>query len=242
MSLEAREDAQRLLAFLMEAEDPGGYWSQILRTDGTPASSSIALDQVARVILMVDACRRAFLLNPAKMGRYWPLVLKASAAWRIVSTGRSFTGMDRWGGARYAKFVHAFRCHVAALLAAAKARTTSKATASPPTVRKTAGLPSGTHRPLGLVRTCVQSDIIPLPVCGRGVPSTSRPAPMCWPWSVSACANPTIPGSWTPFRRWMPLCASIRDGGSRDAWQKERRGDERARGSRYARRTSPLRT
>jgi glucoamylase len=115
MSLEAREDAQRLLAFLMEAEDPGGYWSQILRTDGTPASSSVALDQVARVILMVDACRRTFLLNPSKMGRYWPLVLKAAAY--LVSTG-PFSGTDRWEEP-VTPSLYTLSASVAALLAAA---------------------------------------------------------------------------------------------------------------------------
>lgn len=115
MGLAAREDAGRLLGFLLATQEPRGYWPQTLHPNGSPASSVVALDQVAQVILLVDACRRAFMLSPAKMHQYWSLVQKASAY--LVSNGPQ-TAADRWNGPG-GLCIYTLSVQIAALLAAA---------------------------------------------------------------------------------------------------------------------------
>ena len=114
-ALGAREDAQRLLAYLMAAQEERGFWAQSLNPDGTPASAPVARDQVAQVILMVDTCRRTFQLTPAKMQRYWPLVWTAAA---YLVGGGPEAPADRWDGTE-ALSLHTLCVTVAALLAAA---------------------------------------------------------------------------------------------------------------------------
>ena len=115
MALDARDDAQRLLGYLMASQEPGGYWTQTMQTGGAPVSRAVPLDQVAQVILMVDACRRLFLLSPAKMNRYWEIVLKALSY--LVCNGPS-SPMDRWGG-HPGISTYSLTMEIAALLAAA---------------------------------------------------------------------------------------------------------------------------
>lgn len=114
-ALGARDDAQRLLAYLMAAQEEGGFWSQVLHPDGTAASPKVARDQVAQVILMVDTCRRSFQLSPARMQRYWPLVWTAAA---YLVGGGPQPDADRWDGSETLS-LHTLCVTVAALLAAA---------------------------------------------------------------------------------------------------------------------------
>lgn len=114
-ALGARDDAQRLLAWLMTAQEETGLWPRLLHPDGTPAAAQVARDQVAQVILMVDACRRTFQLSPAKMQRYWPLVW--TAATYLVADGPQ-ASVDRWDETT-AFSLHTLCVTIAALLAAA---------------------------------------------------------------------------------------------------------------------------
>jgi len=115
MALGAPEDAQRLLGFLMATQEPGGYWPQTMHVSGIPISRAAPLDQVAQVILMVDACRRSFLLSPGKMQRYWEIVLKAVSY--LVGSG-PVTPLDRWGS-HQGIAPYTLAIEIAALLAAA---------------------------------------------------------------------------------------------------------------------------
>jgi glucoamylase len=96
IALDAREDAVRLLGYLMSNQEEAGYWPLALHPNGHPAGKTglIPLDQMAHVILMVDTLRKAFLLSPEKMQRYWEIVLKAAGY--LVSHGPQ-TPVDRWG-------------------------------------------------------------------------------------------------------------------------------------------------
>ncbi|HTJ12694.1 MAG TPA: glycoside hydrolase family 15 protein, partial [Dinghuibacter sp.] len=114
-ALGARDDAQRLLSWLMAAQEENGFWPRLLHPDGTPAAAQVARDQVAQVILMVDTCRRTFQLSPARMQRYWPLVW--TAATYLVAGGPE-PAADRWDEAN-AFSLHTLCVTVAALLAAA---------------------------------------------------------------------------------------------------------------------------
>ncbi|WP_162852546.1 glycoside hydrolase family 15 protein [Dinghuibacter silviterrae] len=114
-ALGAREDAQRILAYLMAVQEERGFWAMLLHPDGSAASGRVARDQVAQVILMVDACRRTFQLSPARMQRYWPLVWTAAA---YLVGGGPEPEADRWDGAESLS-LHTLCATVAALLAAA---------------------------------------------------------------------------------------------------------------------------
>jgi glucoamylase len=115
MALDAREDALRLLGYIMSVQEPGGYWTHTMQTSGAPVNRAVPLDQVAQVILMVDASRRSFSLTPAKMNRYWEIVLKALSY--LVCSGPS-SPMDRWGG-NPGISTYSLTMEIAALLAAA---------------------------------------------------------------------------------------------------------------------------
>ena len=115
MALDAREDALRLLSYLMASQEPGGYWTHTMHPGGTPVNRAVPLDQVAQVILLVDACRRSCLFTPAKMNRYWEIVLKALSY--LIANGPS-SPMDRWGGPAGIS-PYSLTLEIAALLAAA---------------------------------------------------------------------------------------------------------------------------
>ncbi len=85
LALAAKEDTLRLLCYLMSIQEPEGYWASAVHPYGAPASSLAALDLTSDVILLLDQCRRKFLISPEAMKRYWPMIWKAGTY--LVSAG-----------------------------------------------------------------------------------------------------------------------------------------------------------
>ena len=115
IALEAREDALRVLNYLMVTQEADGHWSQNMWLEGIPYWQGIQMDQVALPILLIDLCRQRGLLKGGILPHYWPTVRKAVSY--LVQHG-PLTPQDRWEEEPgYTPFTMA--AEIAALLAAA---------------------------------------------------------------------------------------------------------------------------
>ena len=93
LGLQSKEDAFRIINYLLATQEEDGHWSQNMWIDGKPNWQGIQMDQTALPVLLVDLCRRHDALKPDMIPRYWQVVKKAA---RYLIQHGPFTQMDRW--------------------------------------------------------------------------------------------------------------------------------------------------
>ena len=58
LSLHSKEDAFRVINYLMVTQESDGHWPQNMWLSGKPNMKSIQMDQIALPILLINLCRR----------------------------------------------------------------------------------------------------------------------------------------------------------------------------------------
>ena len=115
LAMQSKEDASRIVSYLMVTQEADGHWPQNMWIEGSPNLKGIQMDQTALPILLIDLCRRHDALNPDTMHRCWQIIKKAVCY--LIRYG-PFTQLDRWEEeAGLTPFTLA--AEIAALLAAA---------------------------------------------------------------------------------------------------------------------------
>lgn len=111
----ARDDALRVLHYLLVTQEADGHWPQNMWLDGKPYWDGVQMDETAFPILLVDLARREGALRPDEQDRLWPMVRRAASF--LVRNG-PVTQEDRWEeDAGYSPFTLA--AEIAGLLCAA---------------------------------------------------------------------------------------------------------------------------
>jgi glucoamylase len=111
----ARDDASRVLRYLVITQEADGHWPQNMWLDGRPYWDGVQMDETAFPILFVDLARREGALTRDLQERLWPMVRKAAGF--LVRNG-PVTQQDRWEeDAGFSPFTLAVE--IAALLCAA---------------------------------------------------------------------------------------------------------------------------
>lgn len=108
--------AERALRYLEATQDADGKWPQNMWLSGKPYWGSTQMDEAGLPILLLDRASREGLISDDDLGRYWPMVKKATGY--ILRYG-PVTPEDRWekdGG--YSPFTLAIE--IASLLAGAE--------------------------------------------------------------------------------------------------------------------------
>ncbi len=93
MALQSKEDAVRILNYLMSTQNTDGSWPQNMWLSGDPHWKGIQMDQMALPLLLMDKCNRFNAIDEARMSRYWPGIKKAICY--LVVRG-PYTEQDRW--------------------------------------------------------------------------------------------------------------------------------------------------
>ncbi len=93
LAMHSKEDAFRVINYLMVTQEADGHWSQNMWLDGKPNWQGIQMDQTALPILLIDLCRQHGALEHKMIYRYWHIVKKAVSY--LVRYG-PFTQLDRW--------------------------------------------------------------------------------------------------------------------------------------------------
>jgi glucoamylase len=116
----ARDEANRVLRYLMVTQEADGHWPQNMWMDGSAYWNGVQMDETALPILLADQVRRegAFLppLGREDLTRLWPMVQRAAGY--MVRNG-PVTPQERWEmDPGYSPFT--LTVEIAALLAAAE--------------------------------------------------------------------------------------------------------------------------
>ena len=115
LAIKAKDDAVRILNYLMSTQEEDGHWAQNMWLDGTQYWPGIQMDETAFPILLVDLAKREGAVKKPYIKRLWPMIEKAASF--IVCNG-PVTLQDRWEeDAGYSPFTLAVE--IAALLVAA---------------------------------------------------------------------------------------------------------------------------
>ncbi len=115
LAINAKEDAVRVLNYLMSTQEEDGHWSQNMWLDGSTYWQGIQMDETAFPILLVDLAKREGAISNSYIKGLWPMIKKAVSF--IVSNG-PVTQQDRWEeDAGYSPFT--LSVEIAALLVAA---------------------------------------------------------------------------------------------------------------------------
>ena len=93
LTLEAWNDAFRVLNYLVVTQEDDGHWAQNMWLDGSPYWQGIQLDETAFPILLLDLARRLKKIPDNYLDRLWQMVIKAASY--IVKNG-PVTQEDRW--------------------------------------------------------------------------------------------------------------------------------------------------
>ncbi len=114
-ALKTKDDALRIVNYLMSTQKADGSWPQNMWLEGTPHWKGKQMDQTALPILLVDKCNKQQAMDKDRMDRYWPIIKKAIA--HLIKNG-PYTQQDRWEEEPgYSPFTLA--AEIAGLLAAA---------------------------------------------------------------------------------------------------------------------------
>ena len=122
LTLEAWNDAFRVLNYLIVTQEEDGHWAQNMWLDGSPYWEGIQLDETAFPILLLDLAKKLGKIPEDYLQRLWPMVKKAVSY--IIKNG-PVTQEDRWEEeAGFSPFTLAVE--IAALLIAAEIADTQK--------------------------------------------------------------------------------------------------------------------
>lgn len=115
LAINAKEDAVRVLNYLMSIQEEDGHWSQNMWLDGSTYWYGIQMDETAFPILLIDLARREGAITKSYIKKFWPMLKKAVSF--LISNG-PVTMQDRWEeDAGYSPFT--LSVEIAALLVAA---------------------------------------------------------------------------------------------------------------------------
>ncbi len=116
----ARDDANRVLRYLMVTQEADGHWPQNMWMDGTSYWNGVQMDETALPVLLADQLRREGALLPPlgreDLTRLWPMVKRAAG---YLARNGPVTPQERWEmDPGYSPFTLAVE--ITALLAAAE--------------------------------------------------------------------------------------------------------------------------
>ncbi len=115
LAISAKDDAVRVLNYLMSTQEEDGHWAQNMWLDGNTYWQGIQMDETAFPILLIDLAKREGAISKQYINRLWPMIKKAVSF--IVCNG-PVTLQDRWEeDAGYSPFT--LGVEIAALLVAA---------------------------------------------------------------------------------------------------------------------------
>lgn len=115
MALQTKDDALRIVNYLMSTQKADGSWPQNMWLAGDPYWKGIQMDQTALPLLLLDKCNRHKAIDEDRMARYWPIIKKAISY--LIING-PYTQQDRWEEEKgFSAFTIA--AEIAGLLAAA---------------------------------------------------------------------------------------------------------------------------
>lgn len=93
IALKSRDDALRVINYLMSTQEPDGSWPQNMWLNGEVYWPGRQTDQTALPLLLVDKCWQNRVLDEERMRRYWPILKKAIGY--LIRNGM-YTEQDRW--------------------------------------------------------------------------------------------------------------------------------------------------
>jgi glucoamylase len=93
LALQTKNDALRILTYLLSTQEADGSWPQNMWLEGTPHWKGIQMDQTALPIVLLDKCNMHNTIDKGRMSRYWPVVKKALQY--LIHNG-PYTQEDRW--------------------------------------------------------------------------------------------------------------------------------------------------
>lgn len=115
IALQTKDDALRIVNYLMSTQKADGSWPQNMWLAGDPYWKGIQMDQTALPLLLLDKCNRHNAIDEDRMARYWPIIKKAISY--LIING-PYTQQDRWEEEKgFSAFTIA--AEIAGLLAAA---------------------------------------------------------------------------------------------------------------------------
>ncbi|MEO8569598.1 MAG: glucan 1,4-alpha-glucosidase [Ginsengibacter sp.] len=93
LSMHSKDDAFRVINYLMVTQESDGHWPQNMWLSGKPNMTSIQMDQIALPILLINLCRDNGALDAHMIRSYWNIIKKAVSY--LVKYGPA-TKQDRW--------------------------------------------------------------------------------------------------------------------------------------------------
>lgn len=115
IALQTKDDALRIVNYLMSTQKADGSWPQNMWLAGDPYWKGIQMDQTALPLLLLDKYNRHNAIDEDRMARYWPIIKKAISY--LIING-PYTRQDRWEEEKgFSAFTIA--AEIAGLLAAA---------------------------------------------------------------------------------------------------------------------------
>lgn len=92
-ALETKEDAVRIVNYLMSTQREDGSWPQNMWLEGSSYWTGRQTDQTALPILLLNKCNEHAVLEKDRLARYWPGVKKAL---HYLLLNGPYTEEDRW--------------------------------------------------------------------------------------------------------------------------------------------------
>ncbi|HEY4289841.1 MAG TPA: glycoside hydrolase family 15 protein [Puia sp.] len=93
LALGKKEDALRIVNYLMSTQGADGSWPQNMWLEGTPYWTGRQMDQTALPILLLNTCEQQAAIDAPGLGRYWPMI--RNAIYYLLLNG-PYTQEDRW--------------------------------------------------------------------------------------------------------------------------------------------------
>jgi glucoamylase len=93
LALKTKDDALRILNYLMSTQSADGSWPQNMWLSGEAYWHGVQMDQTALPLLLIDKCMQNNAIDKERMERYWPVIKKAISF--LVIHG-PYTQQDRW--------------------------------------------------------------------------------------------------------------------------------------------------
>jgi glucoamylase len=93
MALQTKNDALRIVNYLMSTQNANGSWPQNMWLAGDAYWKGIQMDETALPVLLIDKCYQHGFIDKDRMNRYWPIVKKAISY--LIVNG-PYTQQDRW--------------------------------------------------------------------------------------------------------------------------------------------------
>ena len=93
LSMQSKDDAFRVINYLMVTQESDGHWPQNMWLSGRPNMMGIQIDQIALPILLINLCSTNGALDSHMIHTYWKIV--KNAVCYIIKNGPA-TSQDRW--------------------------------------------------------------------------------------------------------------------------------------------------